>query len=130
MDQKSVKKENIVLYDGVCNLCNGTMQFLKKIDKKKFLTMIPSQSAEGQQHLKKFNLSSDSVNSIVFINKGKAYTKSTAVLRILKELKSSWSIFYAFVIIPRPLRDFFYGLVSTYRYKLFGKAETCAIPER
>lgn len=130
MQTPTTDKDNIVLYDGVCNLCNGTMQFLKKIDKKKFLIMMPSQSAEGQQHLKKFNLSSDSVNSIVFINKGKAYTKSTAVLRILKALKSRWSIFYAFVVIPRPLRDFFYGLISTYRYKLFGKSETCTIPER
>lgn len=106
------------------------MQFLKKIDKKKFLTMIPSQSAEGQQHLKNFNLSSDSLSSIVFISKGIAYTKSTAVLRILKELRSSWSMLYAFVFIPRPVRDFFYGLISTYRYRLFGKTETCAIPER
>lgn len=128
MDQISIDKtNNVILYDGICNLCNGTMTFLRKIDSKKMLKMIPLQSAEGKVLLESFSLSSFALSSVVFIHGDALYLKSSAVLHIMKELKNGWSVMYVLIYIPRPLRDFFYGLIAKYRYKLFGTSPTCSV---
>ena len=119
--------QQIILYDGVCNLCNGTMSFLTKIDKKKKLVMIPLQSDEGKQFLNKFSLSDKELSSVVFVCGDTMFMKSSAVLHILKELKNVYSLAYVLILIPRPIRDFFYGLVAKNRYKLFGTSDTCSV---
>lgn len=128
MSEQSVEDSpRIILYDGVCNLCNGTMSFLTKIDTKKKLVMIPLQSDEGKHFLNKFSLSEKDLSSVVFVCQDTMFMKSSAVLHILKELKNGYSLAYALILIPRPIRDFFYGLVAKYRYKLFGTSDTCSV---
>lgn len=126
-DTKIETKKAIILYDGVCNLCNGTMSFLTKIDSHKILTMIPLQSDQAKQFLNRFSLNEKNLSSVIFVTGDTLYLKSSAVLHILKELKNVWSLAYVFIIIPRPVRDFFYGLIAKYRYRLFGTSATCSV---
>jgi predicted DCC family thiol-disulfide oxidoreductase YuxK len=116
----------IILFDGVCNFCNGSVNFIIGRDKKNLYKFAPLQSEIGQKYIEKFNLSN--IDSVVLIEDEKAYTHSTAALKIAKGLGGFWSLFYAFIIIPRPIRDFFYKLFARYRYKLFGKQDVCMMP--
>lgn len=118
----------IILFDGVCNFCNFWVNFLLDRDKKDKFRFTPLQSEKGEQLLKKFNLSTEDFDTFVFIDGDKYYIRSTAVLLVAKNLPGLWKILYALIIIPRPIRDFFYSLVAKNRYKLFGKRETCRIP--
>ena len=124
----TINEPHILLFDGVCNLCIGVVNFIIKRDtigKFKFAAL---QSESGQELLKKFGLSADDFDSFVFIRGEQYFIKSTAGLNVLKELGGVWKLFYAFIIIPRPLRDFIYGIVSKTRYRIFGKRDTCIIP--
>lgn len=119
--------KNIVLFDGVCNLCNGLVRFIIKRDavgKFKFASL---QSATGQQYLKRFGLKNE-FQSLVFIQGDQFYIKSTGALKILREVGGIWQIFGALLLIPRPIRDFFYDQIAKSRYKVFGKRDACMIP--
>lgn len=124
----STKESNILLFDGVCNLCNRIVQFTIKRDSKGKFRFASLQSESGQELLKKFNLPTEDFDSFVFIQGDKHYTKSSAGLRVLKELGRGWKLFYVLMIIPKPIRDFFYGLVAKSRYRMFGKRDTCMVP--
>jgi predicted DCC family thiol-disulfide oxidoreductase YuxK len=119
--------ERIVLFDGICNFCNGAVNFIIRHDKEKKFRFAPLQSGFGGQMRAKFGIG-DEVDSIVLIQDEHAYLHSAAALRILKELGPPWSIGYAFIIIPSPIRDRFYKLFAKYRYKLFGKRDVCMVP--
>ena len=86
------------------------------------------QSEAGQSLLTKFNLSLNEFNSVILIDNEKYYTSSTAVLRIAKELGFFWNILYVFIIVPTPVRNFFYNLIARNRYRWFGKKDSCRIP--
>ena len=120
--------DEIILFDGVCNFCNSTVNFVIKRDKKAILHFAPLQSDIGQQLLKEYHLPNDEMRSFVFIEKGKAYTQSTAALKVCKYLSSLWSLCYAFIIIPKFIRDGIYNWIAKNRYKWFGKKESCMIP--
>ncbi len=120
--------KNILLFDGVCNLCNGLVLFIIRRDKKNKFTFASLQSDGGRQQLNRVGLDNFELKSLILIIAGKYYVKSTAVLKLLKELGGIWSIFYLFMIIPRPIRDFVYDLIARSRYKMFGKREVCMIP--
>lgn len=116
----------IILFDGVCNFCNGSVNFIIERDKKNLFKFAPLQSEIGGEYIEKFGLSE--IDSVVLIEDEKAYTHSTAALKIAKGLDGGWSLFYAFIIIPRGIRDFFYKLFAKYRYRLFGKQDACMLP--
>ncbi len=116
----------IILFDGVCNFCNGSINFIIGRDKKNLFKFAPLQSEIGQKYIDKFGLSD--VDSVVLIEEEKVFTHSTAALKIAKGLGGIWAMFYAFIIIPRPIRDFFYKLFAKYRYRLFGKQDACMLP--
>ena len=118
----------IIIFDGVCNFCNKSINFIISRDKHKQLRFAPRQSAAGQRLLKEHNIDPETVNSLVLIQAGKAYTKSTAVLRIVRYLNKLWPVFAIFAVVPTPLRDAIYGLVAKYRYKIAGTNATCKIP--
>ncbi len=120
--------KNILLFDGICNLCNGIVQFVIKRDKKAKFKFASLQSESGQLLLKKFGLSQSDFNSFVFIDGDKILLKSTAALHVLKELGGVWKFFYCFIIVPRPIRDFFYSIIARTRYTIFGKRKTCMVP--
>jgi predicted DCC family thiol-disulfide oxidoreductase YuxK len=118
----------ILLFDGICNLCNGLVRFVIKRDgagKFKFASL---QSEIGQSWLKRFGLVQVEFESFVMIRGDRHYSKSTAALKMLKELGGVWKIFYMFIIIPRAVRDFFYDLIAKSRYRIFGKRDECMIP--
>jgi len=125
-----IKLENksIILFDGICNLCNNAVQFIIKRDKKHHFLFTSLQSDAAQDILLQFQLKNSDLNSIIFIEDEKIYQKSTAVLRISKQLNGLWKLNYAFIIIPKFIRDFIYDIIAKKRYGWFGKREHCMIP--
>ncbi len=119
---------SIVLFDGVCNLCNGSVNFIIQRDKKNKFLFGSFQSAEVRDLLKEYNYSADDLSTVLLVENHQLYTQSTAVLKIVRNLGGGWPLLYFLIIIPRPLRDFFYNLIAKNRYKLFGKKEACMIP--
>lgn len=120
--------EKIVLFDSVCNLCNSSVQFIIKHDKKGQFLFGSLQGNYGQETLRKFNLPTNEFNSFMLLEDGKLYTKSTGALRMLKHLGGAWSLLYAFIIVPKFIRDGVYNWVAKNRYKWFGKKEACWLP--
>ena len=122
MDQPSV-----ILFDGVCNLCNGAVQFIIKHDKKKQFVFASLQSAEANTILKDLHFSADG-NSFILIERNIIYQRSTAALRVAKKLDGLLSFLYAFIIVPKFIRDGVYNFIAINRYKWFGKKNECMIP--
>ncbi|RYG73354.1 thiol-disulfide oxidoreductase DCC family protein [Lentibacillus lipolyticus] len=118
---------NIILFDGECNFCDHSIQFIIKKDKKAIFKFAAIQSDAGQKIIRNFNVP-DSINSLILIKNNKCYFKSSAVLRICKKLTGVWKIFYCLLIIPKWLRDYVYGIVAKNRYKWFGKKDSCMLP--
>jgi predicted DCC family thiol-disulfide oxidoreductase YuxK len=120
--------ESILLFDGVCNLCNGIVKFILERDARKAIRFASLQSAYGQDALKRFGLDPLTFNSLVLVEGERHYQRSTGVLRILRTLGWPYKAFYPLILIPAPLRDPAYDLVARTRYRVFGKRETCMIP--
>lgn len=118
----------IVLFDGVCNLCNGVVSFLIAQDKQKVLRFAAMQSAPGKALLEKYHFPTGYIKSFVLIQNGKAYIKSNAALRLFNHLPWYWKWIQAFWIVPKPVRDGVYGFISEQRYKWFGKKDQCRLP--
>lgn len=121
-------RQRIILFDGVCNLCNGLVQFVIRHDKHSAFTFGSLQSGEGQALLREKGLPTDDFDSFVFLKGNKVYLKSTGALHVLKDLGGAWRVLYAFIIIPRPIRDFIYGVIAKNRYSFFGRRESCMLP--
>ena len=121
-------EEHIVLFDGICNLCNSGVRFIIKHDKKAIFKFAALQSELGEKLLTNYQLDTKSMDSFVYIQQGKAYIKSTAALKIAKELKRGWQLFYLFIIVPTIIRDGVYSFVAQNRHRWFGKKESCMIP--
>lgn len=118
----------IILFDGVCNFCNGSVNFIIERDSKNYFKFAPLQSETAQKLLDKFGIDKTQTDSVILIEGEKAYTHSTAALRVARKLDGAWSAAYAFSIVPKPIRDFFYKTFAKYRYKLFGKQDACMMP--
>ncbi|UNO50796.1 DCC1-like thiol-disulfide oxidoreductase family protein [Alicyclobacillus acidoterrestris] len=118
--------DKIVLFDGVCNLCSAVVQFIIRRDALAKFRFAPLSSQVAQKLVGgRVALEADSV---VFIEDGQIYTKSTAVLRILGNLRGIWSLCYVFVVVPTGLRDAVYDSIARHRYRWFGKQATCMVP--
>lgn len=118
----------VVLFDGVCNLCNRSVQFIIRRDKKDQFRFAALQGKTGQAILARHGLPADSFNSFILAEGDKIYTRSTGALRMLKKLGGGWSILYGFIIVPRFIRDWVYDQVARNRYRWFGRQESCMIP--
>lgn len=117
----------VILFDGVCNLCSGSVQFILKRDKQEKFLFSSLQSVYGQKILDKYHLPSDNFNSFILYQDGKIYSRSTAALKIFQQLKG-WSWVKVLWIIPNFLRDAVYNIIASNRYKWFGKKEECWLP--
>ncbi|MGM7681925.1 thiol-disulfide oxidoreductase DCC family protein [Cytobacillus sp. Hm23] len=117
----------IIVFDGVCNLCNGAVQFLLKRDKRDALRFTAMQSEVAKELLVTYQVPTN-VDSFVFINGNKYYIKSTAALQVSKYLSGLWKVFYLCIIIPVPIRDFIYDWVAKNRFKWFGRRTECMLP--
>lgn len=118
----------IILFDGVCNFCNGSVNFIIERDRGKYFKFAPLQSEIGQRLLSEHGIDKTDTDSVVLIEDGKAYIRTTAALRIARKLSGAWHLFYGFIIVPSFIRDFFYKLFAKNRYKMFGKQEACMMP--
>lgn len=118
----------VILFDGVCNLCNSSVQFVIKHDPKKKFRFASIQGDYGQQVLKQFHLPPDSLNSFILLEDNQIYTHSTGALKVAKQLSGAWPLLYVFIIIPPFIRNVVYQFIANNRYKWFGKKESCAIP--
>ena len=118
----------VLLFDGVCNLCNSTVQFVLKRDKKAYFKFASLQSDYGQNFLKKNSLPTTDFNTFILIEGDSYSTKSTAILKVFRKLSGLWPVLYIFIVFPAFLRDPFYNLIAKNRYKLFGKRDSCMIP--
>jgi predicted DCC family thiol-disulfide oxidoreductase YuxK len=120
--------KNILLFDGVCNLCNGLVLFIIKKDPAGKFKFASLQSETGQQWLMRIGLVKNEFESFIFIQDDKYYLKSTAALKMLRHLGGVWKLLYVFILVPRPIRDFLYDLIARSRYRIFGKKDVCMIP--
>ena len=123
-----MKQQPIILFDGVCNFCNSAVNFTIKRDKKNAILFAPLQTAAGQALLQQYNLPADDMQSFIFIDNGKAYTRSTAALIVCRYLRRLWPLCYGFIIVPKFIRDGIYNWTAKNRYKWFGVREQCMIP--
>lgn len=121
-------EKQVILFDGVCNLCNHSVQFIIKRDFDQNFQFAALQSSFGQSQLKKFNIPADVLQSIILIKGGKYYDRSNAVIEICRELGGLWPSFYLFKIVPRFIRDWMYNRIANNRYRWFGRQDQCMIP--
>lgn len=118
----------LVLFDGLCNLCTGSVNFIIDRDPGARFTFAPLQSPTGQANLTRFGLENNPSGSVVLIENEKCFTRSTAALRIARELKFPWPLMSVFFLIPRLLRDVFYDFIAGNRYRWFGRRDSCRMP--
>lgn|SRR5690554_1623709 len=118
----------VILFDGVCNLCNSTINFVIKKDKRNIFKFATLQSETGQTLLNKLKIDSLETDSIVLVDGEKSYVKSTAALKIARNLSGVYPLLYAFLILPKFIRDRIYDYVAKNRYKWFGKKDSCMLP--
>ena len=116
----------ILFFDGECNLCNSSVQFIIKRDKKKIFRFAPIQSTAGKEALQQYP--GVVPDSAILLYKGRYYTRSSAVLHTMKLLGGAWSVFYAAMIVPGFLRNGIYEFIAHHRYNWFGKRNSCMIP--
>jgi predicted DCC family thiol-disulfide oxidoreductase YuxK len=117
----------VILFDGVCNFCNSSVQFIIKRDPKGIYQFTSLQSDVGQKLLKEHEVPVE-LDSFIYIENEKIYFKSTAAVKVCRNLNGLWKLLYIFIIVPRPLRDVMYGVIARNRYKWFGKRDACMIP--
>jgi predicted DCC family thiol-disulfide oxidoreductase YuxK len=119
--------ERIILFDGVCNFCNSSVQFIIKRDPNGLYKFASLQSTTGEK-LKKENEIPEDLDSFIYLEGNNVFDKSTAVLKVCKGLNGLWKLCYIFIVIPKPLRDVVYKWIARNRYKWFGKRDSCMIP--
>lgn len=120
--------DRVILFDGVCNLCNGLVQFIINRDTGKIFSFGSLQSNGGQEILRSKSLPLDNFDSFVYVRDKEVFVKSTGALEVLKDLGGMWKFLYVFIVIPRSIRDYIYGLIAKHRYSFFGKQESCMLP--
>ncbi|MGH8354837.1 MAG: thiol-disulfide oxidoreductase DCC family protein [Pseudomonas sp.] len=120
--------DRVVLFDGVCKLCNGWVKFLIRHDREHLFKLAWVQSAEGQAILRWFGLPTESFETMVYIEGRELFTRSTAVLRIVAQLPRPWRLLPILRWCPAPLRDWLYDRIALNRYRLFGRYDTCLLP--
>jgi len=123
-----MKNNPVVLFDGVCNLCSSSVQFIIKNDSKNYFYFASLQSDFGQNILKKNELNYTDFNSFILLNDNNIYQESTAALQVVKHLKFPINMLFVFIVVPRFIRDFVYQFIAKNRYKWFGKKNECWIP--
>jgi predicted DCC family thiol-disulfide oxidoreductase YuxK len=118
----------VILFDGVCNLCNASVTFAIDRDPGARLRFAALQSPAGRSLLESHGLPADYTGSLVLIEGGAAYPESEGALRIARHLTFPWPMFYGLRVVPRPVRDAVYRLVARHRYRWFGRSAVCRVP--
>jgi len=120
---------SIIVYDGYCRLCDGSVSFVIKRDPRNRFCFAANQSEQGQAVLKKFGIEADEHQTVYLIEDGQVYRYSGAALRIARHLTFPWPLFYIFIIIPPVIRDAVYRFIARRRTQWFGRNQTCRLPK-
>ena len=118
----------LLLFDGVCNLCNGFVNFVIDHDPDRYFKLAALQSDAARPHLERFDIDPNALESVVLIENGMAYHRSTAALRVARHLTGPWPLLYAFIVVPRSVRDRIYHWIAEHRYDWFGQRDQCRMP--
>lgn len=124
-----LKNKTILLFDGYCNLCHSSVQFVLKHEKNKELYFTSLQSPVGIEILTYYKINSSKIDSLVLIERNKAYIKSSAALRLGKYLKGAYPLIVGFIAIPSFIRNGVYDFIAKNRYKWYGKQDSCIVPD-
>ena len=120
--------QSIIIFDGVCNFCNKSINFIIKRDPDSNFLFTPMQSDYGKELVNKYKINTNKKDTIILIKNEKYFLRSNAVFEIIKNLSGYWYLFGVFKKIPLPVRDYFYNLIAKNRYKFFGKKDSCMVP--
>lgn len=123
-----MKERPVILFDGVCNFCNGAVNFVLKRNSNKEIVFAPLQTETGRKLLQQYGLPENDMQSFIFIENGKAYTRSTAALKVCRHLRRGWPLCYGFIIVPGFIRNAIYDWIARNRYKWFGTRTECMVP--
>ncbi len=123
-----LENNGIILFDGVCNLCNNSVDFVISRDPERYFRYASLQSESGAYYVHKFKIDTRKVDSVLLVKNDKIYQKSTAALRIARKLKSPVKLLYVFIVVPPFIRNIVYDFIARNRYRWFGKRETCRLP--
>jgi predicted DCC family thiol-disulfide oxidoreductase YuxK len=118
----------IILFDGVCNLCNGFVQFVIRQDTARRFRFASLQSETARELLRDLPPRGQGIESVVLIEDGRYYQQSTAALRILRQLRGAWPLLYGFIFLPAFFRDWIYAWIAKNRYRWFGRRQACMLP--
>lgn len=121
-------RHKTILFDGVCNLCNGAVTFVIRHDKKNVFQFAALQSAVGIAMATKHGVDTSKTDSILLIDQDKIYAKSTAALKIARHLSGGYPLLYGFMIVPNFIRNWVYDIIAKNRYKWFGRTDSCMVP--
>lgn len=124
-----VNSKSIILFDGVCNLCNTSVNFVIDRDSRDRFLFAALQSDFAKNRLQELGYYDFTLSSVLLVEGERVYKESTAALRIAKGLGGLWPLLYIMIIIPSSLRDVVYKNIARNRYKWFGKRESCRVPE-
>lgn len=122
--------KSVILFDGVCNLCNSSVNLIIKHDPKNKFMFGAIQSDAGQNLIKKYNIDPKKTDSIILIKNNKAYVKSTAALKIAKQMSGAYPLLYIFMVLPLFIRNWVYDFIAKNRYQWYGKKDHCMIPTK
>ena len=119
---------DVVIFDGVCNLCAHSVKFILNHESAPTLRFVPLQSVAGKKLMREFGFSPEDAKTFVLVAGGQPYVKSDAAIRVVAYLRGGWKLLGTLRILPRPIRDWAYDLVARNRYRWFGRAESCMVP--
>jgi predicted DCC family thiol-disulfide oxidoreductase YuxK len=119
-EDKKKGRKYIILFDGTCKLCNNVVRFITKNDSRQIFCFIPLESEKATEYLNRYNKKDVNKGSVLLIQEDKIFTKSRAVLQILRCLDGLWPLFYVFIVVPGFIRDPVYDIIAKYRYRWFG----------
>ncbi len=122
--------QQVILFDGVCNFCNASINFVIDHDPNKHFKFASLQSEFGNAILKKYQRNTTDFESVILLKNNRIFTKSKAALEIAKDLCGFWKYLSLFSVLPSSILDFFYDLIAKNRYKIFGKSDSCRMPTR
>ena len=120
--------KDVVIFDGTCNFCAGSVNFILRHEAKPDLFFAPLQSPAGARLLRQFNFDPEDARTFVFVSSGAAYVKSAAAIRVCGHFRGAWRLLCIVQIIPRPVRDWAYDIFAGNRYRWFGRLEARMVP--
>lgn len=123
-----IEHKSIIIFDGICNFCNSSVNFIIVRDPEGKFSFAPMQGEAAQLLMKQHGIDDPDLNTFLLIKNGKLYQRTDAALEIAKDLIGYWKYCRVFLIVPTPLRDVFYRLLAKNRYRLFGRREICMVP--